>query len=191
MNLLRRIVAEKRAVALPLLIALVVNVAVYVLVVHPLRAKSLGAAERAAASDRALAMAERDQGAARDLVSGKARADEALTTFFGKVLPADLTAARRLTYTKLPELAHKSGVTFESRQNEIEKVPGNARLGRLRVRMALRGDYENFREFIYELESSPEFIIIDDVSLSQPEPDKPLVVSLELSTYYRLGPDGV
>ena len=56
--------------------------------------------------------------------------------------------------------------------------------------MGLQGDYENLRQFIYDLESSPEFIIIDDVTLLQPDPDRPLVLTLQLSTYYRLGTNG-
>ena len=53
-----------------------------------------------------------------------------------------------------------------------------------------QGDYESFRQFIYELESAPEFVIIDDVTLAQNDPDKPLTLTLELSTYYRLGANG-
>ena len=56
--------------------------------------------------------------------------------------------------------------------------------------MVLQGDYESLRQFIYELESAPEFVIIDDVTLAQSDADKPLTLSLELSTYYRLGPNG-
>ena len=33
-------------------------------------------------------------------------------------------------------------------------------------------------------------VIIDDVTLAQPDPAKPLVLTLELSTYYRLGAHG-
>ena len=38
------------------------------------------------------------------LVTGKSRADQELSTFYDKVLPADLSAARRLTYATLPKL---------------------------------------------------------------------------------------
>ena len=38
--------------------------------------------------------------------------------------------------------------------------------------MVLQGDYENLRQFIYELESAPEFVIIDDVTLVA-EPTRP------------------
>jgi Tfp pilus assembly protein PilO len=54
--------------------------------------------------------------------------------------------------------------------------------------MVVQGDYENVRKFIHALETAPEFVVIDDVSLTQgAEPSSPLVLTLELSTYYRLG----
>ena len=34
-------------------------------------------------------------------------------------------------------------------------------------------------------------MIIDDVTLSQTDPTKPLTLTLDLSTYYRLGANGV
>jgi len=37
---------------------------------------------------------------------------------------------------------------------------------------------------------SPEFVIIDDVTLAQDDPGKPLLLTLELSTYYRLESNG-
>jgi hypothetical protein len=40
------------------------------------------------------------------------------------------------------------------------------------------------------LETTPEFIIIDDLTLSESEANKPLNLTLELSTYYRLGANG-
>ena len=51
-------------------------------------------------------------------------------------------------------------------------------------------DYEALRRFIYDVESAPEFLIIDHVSLSQNEPGKPLTLGIEFSTYYRLGANG-
>ncbi len=62
MTLLKRILAEKRAFVLPLGLALLVNVAVYALVVYPLEAKSAGAAGRADAAARALKAAEQRAG---------------------------------------------------------------------------------------------------------------------------------
>ena len=56
--------------------------------------------------------------------------------------------------------------------------------------MMLESDYENFRNFIYQLESAPEFVILDDVSLSENEGSGPLTITLNLSTYFRLKPNG-
>ena len=54
----------------------------------------------------------------------------------------------------------------------------------------LAKDYESFRQFIYALESASPFVIIDDVSLAQTDPAKPLTLIMELSTYYRLPANG-
>ena len=56
--------------------------------------------------------------------------------------------------------------------------------------MVLSGEWESIRQFIYDVESASEFVIIDDVTLSQNDPGKPLTLTLELSTYFRLGSNG-
>jgi len=190
MKLWKRIVVEKRALVIPLLLALVANAAVYVLVVYPLGVKSATAADRAAAAAAAVKAAEQDLNAARALVSGNVRAEQELSTFYDKVLPADLSAARRLTYATLPRLARKTNVKYEQSRYEPEAPKKDERLGRLKIHVGLQGDYESFRQFLYELESAPEFVILDNFSLSQSEPNKPITLQLELSTYYRLNGNG-
>ena len=190
MTLLKRILAEKRAVIVPLVLAALVNVAAYALVVYPLGVKSAGAADRAMAASRALEAAERDLAVARALVTAKSRAEQALTTFYLKVLPADLPAARRMTYAHLPALARRTRVKYEERRFEVEQGLKTARLGHLRIKMLLQCEYESFRQFIYALESASPFVIIDGVSLAQSDPAKPLTLIMELSTYFRLGTNG-
>ena len=189
MTLLKRILIEKRAVAVPLALALLVNVGVYVFVVRPLEAKSANESDRAAAAAQALAFAERDLSQAQALVVGKSRADQELTTFYEKVLPGSYSeAAWRLMFARIPTLARKTNVKFEKRDNEAEKVTlKEQRFGRVKTRIVLQGQYTNIQQFIYELESAPEFVIIDGVTLAQAEANKPLVLTLELSTYYRNG----
>ena len=187
MALGKRILLEKRAFAVPLALGVLVNVAAYGLWVYPLGVKSAGAADRATAAAQSLQTAEREHAAARELVLGKSRADQELSTFFDKVLPADLPSARRLTYATLPALAKKTNVKLLDRRFEVEPPLKNARLGLLKVHTQWQCDYESFRRFIYELESAPPFVIIDDVTLSQNDPAKPLTLILQLSTYYRLG----
>jgi hypothetical protein len=190
MTLLKRILVEKRALIAPLVLGLLGNMAAYGLWVYPLGVKSAGAADRAASAANSLQVAERELAGARELVAGKARADQELSTFFDKVLPADLSSARDLTYATLPSLAKKSNVKMVDRRFEVEKPEKNARLGLLKVHTAWQCDYESFRQFIYALESASPFVIIDDVSLAQSDPAKPLTLTIELSTYYRLGANG-
>jgi hypothetical protein len=186
----KRILAEKRSFIIPLAVGIVLNVAAYALVVYPLSVKSAGAADRAAAAAAALKAAQRDQVAAAALVSGKSRADRELSTFYDKVLPVDFSSARRLTYATLPELARRTSVRFLDRHIDVDPILKGARLGRMKATTQFSGDYENFRRFIFELESAPEFVIIDNVTLSQTDPSKPLTIRLELSTYYRLRANG-
>jgi len=103
------------------------------------------------------------------------------------VLPADFSSARRLTYTTLPSLARKANVKMLERREEIDKTQKDARLGILHIQTQWEGDYEGLRRFIYELESDPAFVIIDDVQIIQQEATKPLNLRLTLSTYYRQG----
>jgi hypothetical protein len=190
MTLWRRILAEKRAAIIPLVLGVVGNVAAYALWVYPLGVKSAGAADRAAAATQALQAAEHDYAAARALVAGKSRAEQELSTFYDKVLPADMGSALRLTYATLPAMARKTNVKLVGRRFEPDTPKKNARLGVLKAHMQWVCDYESFRHFIYEVESAPAFVIIDEVSISQTDPNKPLSVSLTLSTYYRLGANG-
>ena len=190
MILLKRILAEKRAAIIPLAVGILANIGVYLLVVYPLGVKSAGAENRAAAAAQALQAAERDFNSARNLVSGKTRAEQELSTFYDKVIPADQASALRLTYATLPSLARRTNVKFLDRRVDVEPIKDRDRLGVLRIHTQWQGDYESLRRFIYELEISPAFVIIDDVALAQLDPEKPLTLSLDLSTYYRLGSNG-
>jgi Tfp pilus assembly protein PilV len=182
----RRILSEKRGVVIPLVVALLINIGVYALVVYPLGVKSATAAERAAAAASARQAAERDRASAGALVAGKARADEELATFYQKVLPSDSDEARRITYARLPALARKASMKFTQRHAEEDtQTQKDSQFGRVRTRIVLEGDYRSVRQFLYELETTPEFIIVDDVTLAQTDADKPLALTVEVSTYYR------
>ena len=189
MTLLQRILRERRSIIVPLFVALLVNVAAYALVVRPLGVRSATAAQRAQAASQNVKAAEADRDAARALVAGKTLAEQELATFYNKVLPADLSAARRMTYAALPALARRANVKYDASRTSIEPVR-NQRLGRLRISMVLEGDYNSVRQFIYQLETTPAFVIIDDVTLAQRDPDLPLALSLELSAYFRTGLNG-
>ena len=188
--LIKRVMREKRALVLPLAVVLLADIVAYGLVVRPRGIKAAGAADRAYDAANARRAAEREEAVARGLVAGKTRADDELNAFYQKVLPSSLEAARRMTYASLPALADKSRVRWENRTSEVEPGEKGARFGRLTTRMVLQGDYENLRQFIYHVESAPEFVIIDDVALSESKPNEPLTLTIRMSTYYRLGPRG-
>lgn len=186
----KRVIREKRTIIIPIALGALANIAAYAAVVRPLGIKSAGAADRAVAAARSLRGAEGEDAAARALMAGKTRADEELATFYDRVLPGDLPTARKLTYATLPALARTSNVKFVDRRFELEPTTRTSRLGRLKIRATFQGEYENLRQFIYELEGAPEFVIIDDVTLTQADAAKPLQLTLELSTYFRLGSNG-
>ena len=191
MTILRRIISEKRGIIVPLVLALLLNIGVYVLVVHPLAVKSETSADRAVAAAQARQAAERNFASAEALVRGKTLADQELTTFYGKVLPSNLDDARRMTYARLPALARKANMRLTRRDAGTDaELERKSHLGRLKTQMVLEGGYENIRQFLFELETTPEFIIVDDVSLGQSESNRPVTLTVALSTYFRLDRNG-
>ena len=64
----RRVFTEKRSLIIPILLALVVNIALYVILVYPLSQKVAGGEEQAQISSSALEAAKRDYAAARATV---------------------------------------------------------------------------------------------------------------------------
>lgn len=190
MSLAKRVFVEKRVWIIGVAAGIVLNIAAYLFVVHPMALRAEGVADRAVAAKQALAVTERDLDVARGLVTGTSRADQELATFYGDVLPADQNSARRLTYLSIYHLARKMNVKFLDRKTETEPVKKDARVGRWKIRAEFQGNYDNLRQFIYQLESAPEFVIIDDVALSQNDPAKPLTLLIELSSYYRLDAHG-
>lgn len=184
--LLKRIAQEHRRVLVPLVVALVANVLVYGLVVYPMaqRVANIEESSRAAAAD--LAAATREFQDATGLLTGKERASKELTTFYTTVLPRDLPGARRLTTLRLQQLARQSELTLDTITAEDDRSQARGTLKPLKITIDLIGSYADMREFIHRLEVAPEFVIIDNVSLSEgADEDGTLAVSLELSTYYR------
>src|SRR5258706_13204763 len=146
----------------------------YGVVVRPLGVRSTGAARRAETARLALQAAQRDLAAANALVGGKAHADEDLSTFYDKVLPASLPAARLMTYATLTALARRTNVRYLQSQTGIDvNLKGGQRIGHLRVQMPQKGEGEDVRGFTYKLEAAPSFTIIEAVTLWHNIPVQP------------------
>ncbi len=181
----RHVLAERRRVVLPLSALLVINVVVYAAVVYPLAQRVANVAERDKTAEQTLAAARRDYEAARGTLTGKQRASTELATFYRDVLPLDLAGARRLTHLRLAQLARESNLKFERSTFEPMEERDSS-LTRVRIDMVLRGTYEAMRAFIYQLETAPEFVVIDDVGLAEgSDSGGVLVLTLQLSTYFR------
>lgn len=187
MSLVRRIAVEKRALLLPLGIALLLDVATYALVVYPMEGRVATRAERADSAERALGAAQREQAAAHAALVGKARANTDLAKFYAEILPASLTDARRLTHLRLARMAEDAGLRYERATAEVEPAERGAALGRLRIKLIVSGAYADLREFIHDLETAPEFVVIDDVQLTEAsdQATSGLVLNMALSTYFR------
>jgi hypothetical protein len=189
-RLLRRIIDEKRRVALPVLGGLVLNLAVYAGVVYPFSARVRSTESRSQTAAQQLQAAEREDAAARGVVEGRDRTDAALQSFYKDVLPANIAHARRTTFLKLAQLAEKHNLERAQRDHGID-IDKESTLRRMRMSMSLQGDYQDIRHFIYEVESGVDFIVIDSVALREGvEASAPLTIDLVLSTYYRVGTGG-
>ena len=95
-----------------------------------------------------------------------------------------------MTYASLPALARRTNVDYEARTTEIETVDRDGRLGADGDSHDAAGRLRSLRQFIYGLESAPEFVIIDDVTLVESAADEGLTLTINLSTYYRVEPNG-
>jgi Tfp pilus assembly protein PilO len=142
--------------------------------------------QRNQAAEQALTQARTEHAQATGTFTGKARASAELTTFYRDVLPQDLAGARRLTYLRLARLARQSNLEYE-RSSYAPQDDDDSTLTRLQIQMVLAGTYAEMRDFIYQLETAPEFVVIDNIQLSEGgEATGSLVVTLDLSTYFRV-----
>ena len=185
-SVIQRVIAEHRRVVYALIAGIVINFLVFAFFVYPLQSDVANVEQRTRAAEEALAAAQADYARANGTLTGKDRALKELDTFYSSVLAQDLTGARRLTFARLAQLAAKSRLDFERRKYE-PVVERGSNLTRLKVTMDLAGSYADIRDFVHEIESSPEFVVIDDVGLMQEgvQNGDSVRLTLQLSTYFR------
>lgn len=183
-----RVIREHRRALVPLGVALAVNVIVLLVVVLPIWTRVAAneeRANRAAMAERAAAAEFRQAEAVRE---GKSRALADLDTFYKQVLPATVDAARRTVQTKTMKLADAHDVQYERGTSDTEEVRQSS-LERFTYSLTLSGTYDDIRAFIYELETAPDFVVIDNILLAEgQDTNAPLSLSVDLSTYYRATP---
>ncbi len=184
-----RILHEKRRLIWPLVVVLLLNVALFAVVVYPLAKKVANGEQDAQASAAALAAARRDIASARATVTGKSQADSELQKFYAEVLPSDMSGARRITYLRIDQLARTCDLRLD-RANTSEKPVRDSSLVKVTYSASLSGEYRDIRRFIHAIETAPEFLILEDVELSQTDAAQGLNVNVQIATYYRTGGNG-
>jgi Tfp pilus assembly protein PilO len=185
-SLVRRVFRERRALVLPLMVFLLANVAVLALGVFPLERSVAGLKDGEVEALAARGQALKLETAAKAALQSKDRAETELRQFYGQILPADVQAASQLTYSWLDRVARESGVEF-ARSTFKEDEMRESRLKRWTAKAKLVGDYANVRKFLYAVETAEEFVIIEEVGLSQIEATRGgelLELELSLATYF-------
>ena len=188
MTLLKRILQEKRTLVTVVAVILVCDVGLSVLVFQ-LSNRASQTETRATDAEGLLGQASANYDVFSETSARKAGADSDLQRFYNDVLPVGLANARRISSPLLLQLAQDTNLVLERGGSDVDIQSGSP-LRRLRTTMVLAGAYEDIRQFIFELETAPEFILIEEVILSQgEESDAEIVLSLGVATYYRAGPD--
>jgi len=164
-------------------------VLLFAVVVFPLGRQVASAEAEANAQHDLLNKARQDHRSAKATVAGKQQADAALQKFYKDVLPVTPSVARTLTYTRLAQLADQANVRLEQGANAVEHEKGSS-LSKLTTSYTLAGEYRDVRRFIYSLETTPEFVVLENVALTSPSeqaPGRSLAVKLDIATYFRSG----
>ncbi len=189
---LRRVFLERRAVILPLAVALLVNAAIFGLVVYP-------------SSGRVARAEQQEQAALRELGDGPARIRRGHAHAAGQG-PGRRGPRRSSTTTSCPPTwrAHGGPRTCTSRswpgtrdssisagwRNRASRGRATGtRRRRWRAstsRWCSRATTKGVRQFLRDVEASDGFIVIDNIGLAEgTDRSSALVLTVELSTYYR------
>ena len=185
--LARRVFAENRKPIIWLAAALVINVLVYAFGVYPLSQRVTNVTQRNETAAQALAAASQEHEQASGALSGKDQAITKLAKFYTEVLPTSLASARQLTHLRLAQMARMHGLRYGRASSE--PVPDkDSKLTQLKVEMSLGGTYAGVRAFLHDLETAPQFVVIDNVVLAESEADDRIELTLALSTYFRSTP---
>jgi Tfp pilus assembly protein PilO len=180
-----RIVREHRTAMLPLAVVLAANIVAFVAVVYPLSQRVSSNEQRAQTAEQQRVQAAADFRRAETLRDTQTQATKDLETFYAEVLPSGVGAARRILQLRLPQMARDHGVLYQG-SGTIEEEIRDSSLLRLTTTVRLAGEYDDIRAFLYDLERSSDFVVVDNIRLAEGEdPRAPLTVLLQVSTYYR------
>ena len=75
-------------------------------------------------------------------------------------------------------------MTYQGSRYEPVEERGST-LTKLKVNVELTGTYNNLRSFIHGIESAPQFVVIEHISLAEGSNEGSLRLAIDLSTYFR------
>ena len=184
MEIVKRVLVEKRLAVMLVAVGFGIDIGLYTFAVYPWSIKVLNAESRAAMAVASQNAATQAVIVARRTLEGKTEADNELRNFYLDILPRNLAGARGITFARLADLASVNNLVMERRSAAPDQEDGS-QLARLRITMLLKGEYRDMRRFIYELETAPEFIVIEEVVLSRGDAtDDGEILTLGLATYF-------
>lgn len=185
-----RILADRRLLVSVLGLLALVNFVGLAMVVGPIRARVHALTQRATAASLAVSTATRDLAEARQTSAGSVQAVTDLQRFYTQILPATQPAARQVTLVRLAQLARDSNLSYDRRSFALDAPENDGVLARTTMTMSVFGSYRDLRQFLYRLETGPDFVVVRQVAVVQGEnPQDPLEAAVTLSTYHRV-PDG-
>lgn len=188
-SLVRRIAREHRAWIWPLAILAGVNLVAVIVALLPMSRAVEGSERRAIEATADATAAAAELSAATETREGRDAATRELAVFHRDVLPPDVAGARRLLQLKIAQLARTHDITFARSVASPESIRGSD-LGRLKATIDLIGRYRDVRQFLYELETASDFVVVDAIQLSEGDDlSGPLDLTLEVSTYYKAAGD--
>jgi hypothetical protein len=186
-TLARRVFAENRKPIIWLAAGLAVNVLVYAFGVYPLSQRVANVSQRNDTAAQALAAARLENEQASGALTGKDEAMTKLAKFYTEVLPPTLASARQLTHLRLAQMARMHNLRY-GRASSEPVLGKESKLTQLKVDLSLGGSYAGVRAFLHDLETAPQFVVIDNVVLAESDSDDRVELTLALSTYYRSTP---
>jgi hypothetical protein len=187
-KLWKRVYAERRAVALPILVLLVANLGVLALVVFPLEQSVKGAHDAAYEATIALEAARKENADAKLAKARKDEADIELAKFYAEILPKSAAEASSLTDFWLHLQARRANLEFQTGQYTLAPIR-ESRLTKASGTIMLRGTYANITKFLYDLETAEEFVVVEKVELGESGTFESsssgiIEISLDVATYF-------
>lgn len=165
-SLWRRILVERRAVILPVVALVAINVVVLVAVVLPLRHSVATAQDDRNASYARLGNAKANRTLAEKEAASTKDASAGLQRFYADILSTNQAKATNAAQFWTSQTARALGLQYITIETTTTPVR-ESKLVRVTSRFTIRGEYASIRKFIYAVEAAEEFLIIDKIKLAE------------------------